>query len=56
MPSFEVVPATINAMVSNPTRPMSINRMIRIFPTVLSWAVAPMDRPTVAKAETTSNR
>lgn len=44
-----------NANVSVPTRPMNIEKIIMIFPSVDKSPVMPIEIPTVANAETCSN-
>lgn len=45
-----------NANVSGPSFPRNIMKTISIFPIGDRSAVIPIDRPTVPKAETTSNK
>jgi hypothetical protein len=42
--------------VSKPTLPQNINKISMNFAPVESWAVIPIDNPTVPRAEMTSNK
>ena len=46
----------LNKSTGGPTRPMNIHSMIKLKPNVLNDPVPPIDKPTVPRALTTSNK